>query len=86
MLFIEICYIPNFMINIAASQKFRANKVYFDNQKMRLHTNNKMLGLVKHQFDYDLLKDNTTIDDQKEIQENFSAMIINLQKSETVQY
>ena len=86
MLFIEICYISNFMTNITAPRKFRAKRVYFDDQNMRFHVNNKTLRLVKHRFDHDLLKDNTIIADQKKIQENFSAMTINFQKSETVQY
>ena len=86
MLFIEICYISNFMTNIAASRKFRAKKIYFDDQNMRLHANNRTLRLIKHQLDHDLLKNNIIINDQKKIQKNSSAMIINFQKSKTVQY
>ena len=55
-LFIEICYIPNFMTNIAASRKFRAKGVYFDDQNMRLHANNRTLGLVSDMNDHDVLE------------------------------
>ena len=56
MLFIEICYISNFLINIAASRKFRAKEIYFDDQNMRLHANKKTLGLVNDLNDHNVLK------------------------------
>ena len=56
MLFIEICYISNFMTNITASKKFRAKRVYFDDQNMRLHVNNRTLRLVSDMNDHDVLK------------------------------
>lgn len=56
----DVCYIPNFMTNIVAARKFRAKGVFFDDQKMRLHTNGKTLGWVKHVFNHDVLEDNTT--------------------------
>ena len=84
MLLIEICYIPNFMTNIAASRKFRAKKIYFDDQHMRLRTaDDQTLNLVKHRFDHDLLKDNITVDDPEQYA---VAMTIKLQKSGTIQY
>ena len=55
-LFIEICYISNFLTNIAASRKFRAKKIYFDDQGMRLYANEKTLGLVSDLNDHDVLK------------------------------
>ena len=55
-LFIEICYISNFLINIIASRKFRAKKNYFDDQDMRLHANNRTLRLMKDMHDYNVLK------------------------------
>ena len=84
MLFIEVCYISNFMTNIAASKKFRAKEIYFDDQHMRFRTaDDQTLSLIKHQFNHDLLKDNTTVDDSKQY---VVAMTIKFQKSETVQY
>ena len=71
MLFIEICYTSNFMTNIAASKNFRAKKIYFDDQNMRLYVNNKTLKLIKHWFDHSLLKDNTIIADQKKFRKIF---------------
>ena len=56
MLFIEICYILNFLTNIAASRKFRAKEVYFDDQSMRFHANSKTLKLVCDLNDHDVLK------------------------------
>ena len=56
MLFIEICYISNFLTNVAASRKFRAKKIYFNDQNMRLHVNNRTLGLVNDLNDHDILK------------------------------
>ena len=56
MLFIEICYVLNFLINIAASRKFQTKKNYFDDQDMRLHANNKTLKLVSNLNDHNVLK------------------------------
>ena len=44
------------MINIAASRKFRAKGVYFDDQNMRLHANNRTLGLVNDMSGHDVLE------------------------------
>ena len=56
MLFIEICYVSNFLTNIAASKKFRTKRIYFDDQDMRFHVNNKTLRLVSDLNDHDVLK------------------------------
>ena len=57
MLFIEVCYILNFLTNVAASRKFRAKEIYFDNQGMRLRTADyRTLGLVSDLNDHDVLK------------------------------
>ena len=50
-----------FMINIAATGKFRAKGVYFDDQRMRMHANGRTLGWVRHVHGHDVLEDNTTI-------------------------
>ena len=55
-LFTEVCYISNFMTNVAASRKFRAKGVYFDDQNMRLHANNRTLGLVSDMNGHDVLE------------------------------
>ena len=43
-IFRDVCYIFNFMINIAATGKFRVKKMYFDDQRMRLHANGRTFG------------------------------------------
>ena len=57
----NVCYISNFMINIVVSAKLRAKKMYFDDQRMRLHVNGRTLDWVKHTHDHDVLKNNTTV-------------------------
>ena len=49
------------MINIVASAKLRAKKMYFDDQRIKLHANDKTLGWVKHTYNHDVLKNNITI-------------------------
>ena len=56
MLLIEICYISNFMTNVAVSRKFRAKEIYFDDQNMRLHANNRTLRLVHDINDHNILE------------------------------
>ena len=57
MLFIEICYISNFLINVAASRKFRTKKFYFDDQDMRLCTADyRTLRLINDLNDHNVLK------------------------------
>ena len=70
------------MTNIAASRKFRAKEIYFDDQHMRFCTaDDQTLSLIKHRFDHDLLKDNITVDDSNQY---VVTMTIKLQKSETI--
>ena len=57
----DVCYIPNFMTNIAATGKFRAKGVYFDDQRMRMHANGRTLGWVRHTHGHDVLEDNTSV-------------------------
>ena len=57
----NVCYILNFMTNIAITGKFRAKEVYFDNQRMRMHANWRILGWINHVHDHDVLEDNITI-------------------------
>lgn len=83
----ELCYISNFMTNIAAPLRFRAKGVYFDDRHKRLYVNNRILGWVKHLFNHDILEDNTDVDQRHDAsEENSSAMVSKLQKSETAQY
>ena len=83
-LFIDVCYIFNFMTNIAAQRKFRIKKIYFDDQNMRFRIiTDQTLSLIKHIHDYDLLKNNTTIDDSELYD---VAIIIKIEKSKTIQY
>lgn len=57
MFFIEKCYILNFLANVAASKKFRAKKVYCDDQGMRLYiADHRTLGLVNDLNGHNVLK------------------------------
>ena len=83
-LFIDVCYIFNFMANIAAQRKFRIKKIYFNDQNMRFRIiTDQTLNLIKHIHDHDLLKDNTAINDSKLYD---VAVTIKIEKSKTIQY
>ena len=60
-IFRNVCYTPNFMTNIVVTGKFRAQRMYFDNQRMRMHANRKTFGWMKHTHDHDVLENNTSI-------------------------
>ena len=83
-LLIDICYIFNFMTNIAAQRKFRIKRIYFDDQNMRLCIiADQTLNLMKHIHNHNLLENNITIDDS----ELYGvAVTIKIEKSKTIQY
>ena len=83
-LFIDVCYIFNFMTNITVQRKFRIKKIYFDHQNMRFCIiTDQTLSLMKHIHDHNLLKNNTIINDLKLYD---VAVIIKIEKSITIQY
>ena len=71
-IFGNVCYIPNFMTNVAATGKFRAKEMYFDDQRMRMHANGRTFGWVRHVHDHDVLEDNTSVYMSQEEEEDCS--------------
>ena len=66
-IFRDVCYTFNFMTNIAVTGKFHVKGIYFDDQRMRLHVNERTLGWMRHMHDHDVLKDNSLVYTSQEI-------------------
>jgi hypothetical protein len=56
----NVAYVSDFLINLMIIRLFRVKQHFFDDQRMIIHHENKIMRLIKHIHDKNVLKNNST--------------------------